>query len=146
MNPYIATLEGGWGVHSWDELNEHDIPVRRTYTESDVAAMVANGSIVTNSVFERSVAAMFRPANTTNEIYSTMAYNIPAVSFAAGSVATFDDATMRFDMNAPAFKNGWGRDSVVYGQRWLHSDMKNMSFRFIFSLYHKIVQVIRGEP
>lgn len=145
VNPYLATLEGGWGFHTWMAPNEFNELVPTVFTAADAAAKVADGSIVTNSIFDRSVSAMFRPSSATNEIYSVMAYNVPAVSFATGSVATFADEDMSFDLNNTLFRNGWGRNSVAYAQRWLHSDMKDMAYLFVFPLYQRLVEMLTGE-
>jgi hypothetical protein len=107
--------------------------------------MIANGSIVTNAVFERSVDAMFKPTNTASEMYNAIAYNIPAVSYPAGSVSTMNDPDEFHDMNSETFKNDWGRNDVVYGQQWLHSDIKDMAYWYAFKFFDDIDMKITGE-
>ena len=35
--------------------------------------------------------------------------------------------------------NRWGRNHVNYGTAWLHSDMKDMAFFYVYKLYEQIV-------
>ena len=121
--------------------------VWRPYTPAEANAMIADGSIVTNAVFERSASAMFSPTNTPAETYEVIAYNIPAVSYAAGSVAmsgAMIDSNV--DLNSdPSYRaQGWGRNSISYGQDWLHSDMKDMAYFHVFPLYREITGKIQG--
>ena len=141
VNPYLATREGGWGFHSRLSL----LGTHETISPNEAADMIANGSIVTNAVFERSVAAMFKPTNTASEMYNAIAYNVPAVSYPAGSVSTMNDPDEFHDMNSETFRNGWGRNDVVYGQQWLHSDIKNMAYWYVFKFFNEIGMKMKGE-
>jgi len=141
VNPYLATREGGWGFHSRLSL----LGTHETISPNEAAGMIANGSIVTNAVFERSVSAMFKPSNTSSETYNTIAYNIPAVSCPAGSVATMNDADEFHDMNSDFFRNGWGRNDIVYGRQWLHSDVKNMAYWYVFKIFTELGLKMQGE-
>ena len=35
--------------------------------------------------------------------------------------------------------NEWGRDHNVYEESWLHSDMKDMAFFYVYKLYEHLV-------
>jgi DNA-binding Lrp family transcriptional regulator len=54
-------------------------------------AMVTDGSIITNAVFDRGVAAMFRSDVSDYEKADILAFHIPAVSSPAGKVAVFEE-------------------------------------------------------
>jgi hypothetical protein len=101
--------------------------------------MIANGSIVTNAVFERSVAAMFKPTNTASEMYNAIAYNVPAVSHASGLVNVFQEGSSN-NLDSEDYRDGgWGRSDAAYGNQWLHSDIKDMAYRYVYSLFDEIV-------
>ena len=112
-------------------------------------AMVDDGSIVTNAVFDRGVPAMFSPTISDYDIADILAFHIPAVSSPAGKVETFLDEDMYYDMNTRGRANGWGRAGIVvtdeHGQQhtetpWLHSDIKNMAYFYIYPAFTNIVE------
>ena len=37
-------------------------------------------------------------------------------------------------------RNGWGREHDVYKQNWLHSDMKDIAFFYVYPLYDELRQ------
>lgn len=41
-----------------------------------------------------------------------------------------------FDMSN--FKNGWPRDHAHYDERWLHSDVREMAYLYIYKLFDDI--------
>ena len=113
--------------------------------------MVADGSIVTNAVFDRGVSAMFSPTISDYDIADILAFHIPAVSSPAGKVAIREsDLEMDADLNAPDKRaNGWGREGVIVtdgnGQQhtetpWLHSDIKNMAYYYVYPAFTNIVE------
>ena len=144
VNPYLATREGGWGFHSWPVDLPNGETEWRTFTVQEAQEMVTNGSIVTNAVFERSVAAMFSPTIPLADRNRILAYNVPAVSESTGSVPTFESQSKFVNLNSSAYKNGWGRSGNPYNDQWLHSDMKDMAYYYVFRLYDELVQKIQG--
>ncbi len=144
VNPYLATREGGWGFHSWPVDLPNGETEWRTFTVQEAQEMVTNGSIVTNAVFERSVAAMFSPTIPLADRNKILAYNVPAVSESTGSVPTFESQSKFVNLNSSAYKNGWGRSGNPYNDQWLHSDMKDMAYYYVFRLYDELVQKIQG--
>ena len=144
VNPYLATREGGWGFHSWPVDLPNGETEWRTFTAQEAQEMVTNGSIVTNAVFERSVTAMFSPTIPLAERNRILAYNVPAVSESTGSVPTFESQSKFVNLNSSAYKNGWGRSGNPYNDQWLHSDMKDMAYYYVFRLYDELVQKIQG--
>jgi len=64
-----------------------------------------------------------------------LAKGIPALSQAAGSVAV----GLGKDINMANLKNnGWGRTSGTLSNRWLHSDLKDMAYLYVESLFSDI--------
>ena len=106
--------------------------------------MVEDGSVVTNAVFARDVPAMFTPSATQDAQFEALAKYIPAVSAAAGKVAALN--RNNFDLNDDSVitrPNEWGRNHSQYGMSWLHSDMKDMSYWYVFQLYKHLSEALR---
>jgi hypothetical protein len=102
--------------------------------------MIVDGSIVTNAVFDRTCSAMLNPAATLVEQWEMLAKYVPAVSSAAGKVAAFKDSDKYRNLDEGQYKNGWGREpSEGDTIPWLHSDIKDMSYRYIYSLFNEFV-------
>jgi len=101
--------------------------------------MVEDGSIVTNAVFARNVPAMFNPSATQDAQFDTLAKYIPAVSSATGKRQVGSDQLENSDLNGADYRNGWGRPASEGMQPWLHSDIKDMAYLFINSLYGELV-------
>ena len=141
-----GSLSAGWGFHCWTtNINNEAIKVR--YSAADANALVANESIVTNAVFDRGVSAMFKPDISDFEKADILAYHIPAVSSPAGKVAIRDAQHEKdFDMNISIWRaNDWGRatPSGCPGgvlMPWLHSDIKNMAYYFVYPAFDKILE------
>jgi hypothetical protein len=79
---------------------------------------------------------MFNSAATQAEQWKILAKYVPAVSSAAGKVPAFKDPDKCRNLDVGEYKNGWGRkptegDTIP----WLHSDIKDMSYRYIYSLF-----------
>ena len=133
-----GTLAGGWGFH----YVSNAIPAVaswRIYTPEEAHTMVNDGSVVTNAVFARNATAMFNPSATQDAQWETLAKYIPAVSTATGKRIVHPDNVDNCDLNGADYRSGWGRPQSEGVQPWFHSDMKNMSYLFINSLYNDIV-------
>ena len=140
----FGTLDGGWGFHCWRSLIPVNPPVFETkhYTAEEANAMVLNGSIVRYPVFDRGESAMFNAVISESDINHILAYNIPAVSSATGRTLISWEKTgiENFNLNTSNFKTStWGRNHPVYLQRWLHSDVKDMTFQCVYKLFDDIV-------
>lgn len=104
--------------------------------------MVLDGSIVTHPVFNRGESAMFSAAISDSDINHILAYNIPAISSATGKMPTIRGKLDAFNLNlnSSQFKsNQWGRNHLGYEQRWLHSDVKDMTFQCVYKLFEDII-------
>ena len=143
-----GSLSAGWGFHCWTTNIDYET-VWVKYSAEGANAMVANGSIVTNAVFDRGVSAMFNPIISDYDKADILAFHIPAVSSPAGKVA-FVGAQLDVDINAPDKRaNGWGREGIPVtdsqGQQhletpWLHSDIKNMAYYYVYPAFTNIVK------
>ena len=118
------------------------------YSAEGANTIVANGSIVTNAVFDRGVSAMFNSTISDYDKADILAFHIPAVSSPAGKVAVFgnNDAV---DMNVSCKVNHWGREGVqveneagklVTVYPWLHSDIKNMAYYHVYPAFTNLIQ------
>lgn len=36
--------------------------------------------------------------------------------------------------------NGWGRSHQVFGSAWLHSDMKDVAYFYVYKLYEQLIE------
>ena len=142
-----GSLSAGWGFHCWTtNINNETVWVR--YSATDANAMVADGSIVTNAVFDRGVSAMFSSTISDYDIADILAFHIPAVSSPAGKVvlrtAQPGQEVKDLNLNESTFRaNGWGRidqeDPNIF-MPWLHSDIKNMAYYYVYPAFTNIVE------
>ena len=120
------------------------------YSAAGANAMVADGSIVTNAVFNRGVSAMFNQTISDYDKADILAFHVPAVSSPAGKVAILGENSA-VDMNVSCKANDWGREGVqvekegqlVTTYPWLHSDIKNMAYYHVYPAFTNIVE--KGE-
>ena len=148
-----GSLSAGWGFHCWiTNINNETVWVR--YSAAGANAMVSNGSIVTNAVFDRGVSTMFSSTISDYDKADILAFHIPAVSSPAGKVAirtTRQGQTAKdFNLNDLTYRaNGWGREGVdveneqgqvITTYNWLHSDIKNMAYYYVYPAFTNIVE------
>ena len=148
-----GSLSAGWGFHCW-MTNRNDQMVTVKYSVAEANALVANGTIPANAVFDRGVSAMFNSTISDYDKADILAYHIPAVSSPAGKVAirTAQQGQMTKDVNLNELTyrtNGWGREGVdveneqgqvITTYNWLHSDVKNMAYYFVYPAFTNIVE------
>jgi len=147
-----GSLSAGWGFHCWTtNINNETVWVR--FSSAGANAMVADGSIVTNAVFDRGVSAMFSPTISDYDKADILAFHIPAVSSPAGKVEVIGSrqgVAHDFNLNGDAYRaNDWGREGILVtdgeGQQhietpWLHSDIKNMAYYYVYPVFTNIVE------
>ena len=131
-----GSLSAGWGFHVW---NDGLSTVR--YSAAEANQLVANGTIVTNAVFNRDVEAMFQPSISDFDKADILASHIPAVSSPAGKVSAVtgygnENRDLNTEIQRP---NGWGRGTSEEDRRWLHSDIKNMAYYYLSEFYNEIL-------
>ena len=124
-----------------DDLSEW-VTVR--YSPQGAAAAVADGSIVNRPAFDVDDADEMLDRNATeDDVFLALAKHVPAVSGAMGGTNVVLGARIEnHDLNSKnEYRNGWGRnDEFVYKQKWLHSDMKDMAYFYVFKLYDQLTQ------
>ena len=102
------------------------------------------------SVFKTNAVFMLQPASITNSVATRhesdcfLAFGIPALSPPAGRMGLQSADIESFDMNGSDFKPN-GMPPVGHGGdlagRWLHSDIKNAAFPYVWKVFAKIVEV-----
>ncbi len=143
-----GSLSAGWGFHCWTtNMNNETVWVK--YSAAGANAMVADGSIVTNAVFDRGVSAMFTSAISDYDKADILAFHIPAVSSPAGKVEVIgsrQNIANDFNLNDGTYRaNDWGRPKPSgYPENelmpWLHSDIKNMAYYYVYPAFTNIVE------
>lgn len=139
VEPIAGTLRGGWGFYCWQEDLGGEL-VQKYYTASQANSMTANCSITNSPVFSYSGTPLNNRNASQDAIWLALAKYVPAVSSPVGGMPVFAMQGRDVNMNLNAAQgvlrpNGWGRNDTVYGQNWLHSDMKDMAFYYVYSLY-----------
>jgi hypothetical protein len=131
-----GTAYGGWGFHSW-RIAGFDY----TYSATEANAMVADGSVTNNPVFNRGYEPMLVTNATSDEVMYAIAKYVPAVSSAVGGNPVFGDAlNENNNLTSGKYRNGWGRASENGALLWKHSDMKDMAYYYAYKLYEEIIQ------
>ena len=146
-----GTAYGGWRFHIWTTTIWNDGEQRwdgviTNYTPAAVAAMVADGSITNNPVFNRGFSPMFDCNASLDDQWLALAKYVPAVSSPVGGRAVVRNVGENVNMNLDAAiggvprPNGWGRNAEQDGsQPWLHSDMKDVAFFYVYKLYEQLI-------
>ena len=136
VEPIAGTLRGGWGFDCWYE-NVGGVSVPTFYAASRANAMVANGSITNSPVFSYGGTPLNNRNASWDDIWLSLAKYVPAVSSPIGGIAAF--GVEDHNLNAESYRDGWGRRDNVYKRNWLHSDMKDMAFFYVYPLYKELV-------
>ncbi len=138
VNFVAGTTTAGWAFHCiYDDQKEQMVPA---YSPSDATNLVVTGSITNNPVFKRLPSEMFQSSIPQAKQDEIIAYAIPALSSPIGAVAIDNCSNVNFneDPDSPNVlmrPNGWGRSDPVYGNRWLHSDIKDMAYYYVYKLF-----------
>lgn len=137
VEPIAGTLRGGWGFDCWYE-NVGGEPVQMYYTAAQANAMAANGSITNSPVFSYGGTPMNNRNASWDDIWLSLAKYVPAISSPIGGMPAL--GLEDHNLNGASYRDGWGRQDNVYNQNWLHSDMKDMAFFYVYPLYNELVQ------
>jgi hypothetical protein len=138
-----GTSWAGWGFRLAD-FESHGETETRSYTADEAADLARTPvALATNTVFDLTPTSMNNPAMDAATLNAHLAEGIPALSGAAGLTAFSAKLMRSFDMDAQGKPEGgaWGRSSEPYTTRWLHSDMRNMSFFYTHLLFEELVKV-----
>ena len=136
LKDIAGTTEGGWGFR----MLAYDPPV--CCSAVDAAAMVADGSIADAPVFNCEFAPMLLANASIDDQWYALAKCVPAVSSAVGGCPIiFGNKIENHDLNeGERYRNGWGRPSENDATPWKHSDMKDMTYFYVYKLYEQLVE------
>ena len=143
-----GTLSGGWGFNVWQEYDERAQKWKSVcYSPAGAVAAIADGSITNRPAFDVSDAEEMLDSNATDDdVFLALAKHVPALSSPVGGtnvVADCISGNVNMNLNnaeGGVFRpNGWGRMHNNYGVSWLHSDMKDMAFFYVFKLYDQLI-------
>lgn len=126
----------GWG------FSENWLGMRK-WSASEANAVTDMSVFTTNAVFMLQPSSITNSAATRHETDCLLAFGIPALSPPAGKISLQAAGITSFDMNSTAFKpNGMppaGHGGDLAG-RWLHSDIRNAPFPYVWKVFAKIVE------
>lgn len=133
---FIGTTEwSGWG------FRENALGVR--VWSAEAANAVTDLSIfTTNTVFNPYPVSITNSVATRLEIDAHLSQGIPALSPPVGRTNLAGAGIISFDFNTPQYMvNSWPRVyGVQLGGRFLHSDLKNVAYFFVYPVYQKIIE------
>ena len=108
---------------------------------------VETGSITNKPVFDVSDAEeMMDRSATEDDVFLALAKHVPALSSPVGGSRIERSVDENIDMNLNSDENGvprpneWGRNHPNFGVAWLHSDMKDMAYFYVYKLYEQLIQ------
>jgi hypothetical protein len=144
----FGTSWAGWGFELVSMMNEEPHPLH-TAAEANAFSETELADPVYIS-FRHTPDSMFANPITAADRFALLAKAIPALSGAAGnrevSISDPNNLPRNWDMNNSASSwrpNGWGRMHGTYQDRWLHGDIKNMSYFYNHKIFDSIVE--QGE-
>ena len=79
-----------------------------------------------------------------NDLRLCLAKYVPAVSSAIGGIDLDMSTIPSDDLNSSKYRHGWGRPPSDNERFWLHSDMKDMAYFYVYKLYDNIVKTRGG--
>ena len=148
MKTLAGTASGGWRFNIW---REYDYDEKRwnylCYTPYGASVVASDGSVTNRPVFDVSGAEeMMNHDAPEEDVFLALAKHVPALSSPVGGNAVRVDVVREnIDMNDSSDDgvprpNGWGRDeNHAYKLNWLHSDMKDVAFFYVYKLYEQLV-------
>lgn len=145
VEPIAGTIAGGWGFNCWTSLLP-DVLQPAFYSADEANEAVASGAVTNKPVFHCGGTPMGNRNATSNDVYLSLAKYVPAVSSPIGGgplcITEGKSVDLNVDENSAEViprPNGWGRDGGVHRQSWLHSDMKDMAYFYVYELYEQLV-------
>lgn len=126
----------GWGLAGFS-LGGSWVNIYSTLT----ANMASREQLQESPVFLQNPSSMFSQEISGLERDRILAKGMPALSYAMGIKGISQPSLGRnYDANIPEHRpNGWGRSGTVYGDRWLHSDVKDMAYYYTYDLFDEVV-------
>ena len=139
------------------------LPFTRRYSAEEANALLAEESgraaLRAEPVFN-APASMLRPASDPQarelERFEILAYRIPALSPAMGIIGEWErEGKIGFKMipleavaeekTDGTTKKIWPTRPAPYEDRWLHSDIKNMAYRYVYKVYERMCEIISPQ-
>lgn len=134
----VGTSWAGWGFLRTAPESTYDQML--IYPDMTTANNADPSQLAEQPVFRWNPQSMM-----TNSISLTMrneilAKGMPALSGAAGAISVMGPFENN-NMNSESYRNGWPRlvSEEPYGQRWKHSDLKNVAYFFTYKLFNDVV-------
>lgn len=148
MATLAGMLSGGWGFNVWQEFDQQSAEwVSVRYSPEGAALAVETGSITNKPVFDVSDAEeMMDRSATEDDVFLALAKHVPALSSPVRGSRRERRVDENIDMNLNSDENGvprpneWGRNHPNFGVAWLHSDMKDMAYFYVYKLYEQLIQ------
>ncbi len=133
---FIGTTEwSGWGF-------KENLFGLRVWSEDDANAVTNLAVFATNTVFNPYPISIIDSVATRLEIDAHLALGIPALSPPTGRTRFSPHIMPSYDLNTVDFmKNDWPRPkNTPLGNRFLHSDIKNVAYFYVYSVFKKIIE------
>lgn len=133
---FIGTTDwSGWG------FSENALGVRE-WSAARANAVTDLSVFATNTVFALYPPSIASAANCRLMTDFHLAQGIPALSPPTGRTDLRSYDIQSFDMNTEEFMvNTWPRTDGGLGGRFLHSDIKNVAYFFVYPVFRKIVEI-----
>ena len=100
--------------------------------------MVEDGSVTNEPVFSIAGTQLNNRNATQDDIWLSLAKHVPAVSSPVGGINLEATSLPSYNLNDAQYRHGWGRNSSVYNGQWLHSDMKDMAFLYVYPIFNDL--------
>lgn len=100
------------------------------------------------TVFNRGATELLDPNATLADRRLALAKHVPAVSTAMGRAPGLKNKSHNFDLNAPSYRNGWGRNDPVFKQDW-QSGWLNSPYQLLQNLERDTAELeakIKADP
>ena len=126
----------GWGF-------KRNIPLINAWSAAEANAVTDPHVFATNTVFDPTPASITNASATRLETDMHLALGIPALSPATGRTQFVSSVVSSHDLNSPEYKKHiWPRpDDGGLGGRFLHSDIKDVAYLFVYPVFNNIVQL-----
>ena len=152
-NVVFGTADGGWAfAEKWvSDASSGEEKVVPLYSAQEANAIVTNAAnrlILRQAPVFSATAAMLSPdpdpEKQRDERYEILAYRIPALSPVMGRTGTLRNSLEGVMTMSPlnASTTNWGRRSGSLSGKWLHSDIKNMAFYYVWQEFIELSSFI----
>ena len=128
-----------WAWNSLAEMEDAICVAVTNNSATEANAMVASGAVTNRPVFSCSGTPLNNRNASQDDVWLSLAKYVPAISSPVGGSSALNRNNVNLnDVNELSRPNGWGRDHDVYETSWLHSDMKDMAYFYVYKLYEQL--------